>query len=176
MFLKEINVKKFYLFFLFSFFCVVVYSQSVERYTISSMGGSYFDGANFSMDYTSGQVVTSTISTPINFLTQGFQQPFTNKLSFIEEHTENMEAVYVYPNPAVNTFTIKVRGIKHTTFDISIYDLLGQLLIQQSGNADKDGNGQFEIDIEKLATGNYFVRITQDAILIKTKKIIKINQ
>jgi hypothetical protein len=151
-------------------------AQSIERYVIGSAGGSYYDGINnFEMDYTVGEVAITTIGTT-NILTQGFQQPFKLTWVAVHEYSDNPAQVIMYPNPIVDQLNISIQNAQSGVYRVMVFNLLGQLLIDQSTSAGFDGAAQLNVDFGRYATGNYFVRIMHEQKIIQTGKIIKINQ
>lgn len=155
---------------------LVVNAQSIERYVISSLGGSYNDGASFYMDYTAGEVAVATISNANNFLTQGFQQPFTNSIVMVEENEDNPYLVLMYPNPVVDQLSIQMSNTGTGQCNIKVLDILGQLLIDKMLTPAQDGSAQTILDFSTFASGNYYIRIVQDTKIIQTGKVIKISQ
>ena len=59
-------------------FCTLLHAQSIERSVVGSAGTSN-DTAGYSISYTVGEPVVSTLISPSNYLTQGFQQPTPSK-------------------------------------------------------------------------------------------------
>lgn len=74
----------------------------------------------------------------------------------------NVEPV-LYPNPNNGKFTIR----HNSTYTFEIFDLSGRCLFKETSN-------RTDFDISKLATGEYFVRLTKYDT-IKNFKIQKIN-
>lgn len=153
-----------------------LYSQSIERYTISSLGGSYFDGSSFEMDFTMGEMATTTLSNANNTLTQGFQQPFTNTFVVISEDSDEPSLVSVFPNPAIDQLTIQIEGNEAKEYSLTVYNMLGQVALCATANSDLNGYTQIQLDISSLSTGNYYLRIFNDDRLVSIAKIIKLNQ
>jgi hypothetical protein len=152
-------------------------AQSVERWVIGSAGGSYYDGVNnFEMDYTVGEVMVTTISNVNNTLTQGFQQPFKLAWVSVQDYSENPAQVILYPNPVVDQLNLSIQNAKTGEYRVMVFDVLGQLLIDQTVSAGFDGAAQLNLNFRSYATGNYYVRIVHEKKIIETGKIIKIDQ
>jgi hypothetical protein len=153
-------------------------AQSVERWVIGSAGGSYYDvGSNFEMDYTVGEVMVTTMSNVNNTLTQGFQQP-KNPLTWVsvQDYSENPALVILYPNPVVDQLNLSIQNAKTGEYHVMVFDVLGQLLMDQTVSAGFDGSAQLNLNFSSYATGSYFVRIIHEKKIIQTGKIIKIGQ
>ena len=152
-------------------------AQSIERYVISSTGGTYYDNINnFEMDYTVGEVAVTTISNVNNTLTQGFQQPFKLAWVAVQEYTDNSSSVILYPNPVIDHLNISIENAESGNYRVVIYDVLGQLLTDKNISMGPDGNATLDLNFDRYATGNYFVRILHEQKVIQTGKIIKVNQ
>jgi len=79
------------------------------------------------------------------------------------------EGVVIFPNPVIDKFTIqKSQVISGTAVEISIYNVLGErVLIQESR-----GKTQEEIiDVSKLRNGMYYLEVTSDAKIYRSKFI-----
>jgi len=163
-----------------SFLVVIFYSISakaqipaVERYVVSSAGGSYSNGGNFELDYTIGEIAVLTLSSANNFLTQGFQQPVETGV-YINDPDNGMNISY-YPNPVTSAFTLNINSSASRTLKMEMIDMLGQLITMQSGSTDSYGTARFTFDMQNLAPGNYFLRIRNGGGFVKSLKIMKIG-
>jgi hypothetical protein len=76
-----------------------------------------------------------------------------------------MENIKIYPNPATNKLTLDLKQIKdlHNTV-ISIYDIQGQLILQQAIN-----EKQTELNISNFAKGLYIVKLNNDRLRLVSK-------
>jgi|WetSurMetagenome_2_1015567.scaffolds.fasta_scaffold395372_2 hypothetical protein len=155
---------------------IAMQAQSIERWAISSSGGSYYDGTSFEMDYTAGEVIVTTLSNGTNFLTQGFQQPFTNSTVSVPENADENSNIQFYPNPVEDHLVISIQNAKSGVYRYQVYDLLGQLLSDETLTQSSNGDLLIKVDFQKYATGNYFLRLLHDNELINSGKIIKVNQ
>ncbi len=162
-------MKRVYVFLMFCFCLTIVFSQSVERYTISSYGGTCYFASNFEMDFTLGDVIVSTYSNASNSLTQGYQQPFS-----IDNVTpEEPNSITIFPNPFVDQINIQITGYKAADFDFMIYNLLGQLVLTKNYKTSMKGSTIINIDLWTFAAGNYFLRVIQNGSVFKTYKLMK---
>jgi hypothetical protein len=104
-----------------------------------------------------------------------YLQKSTNSMVYINVITpetvgiiENSEdnSIFLYPNPATNLLTIETsQTTKGST--VSIYNIDGQELIKQQMNESK-----IQIDISKLKSGIYFVKVSNENA-VEVRKIIK---
>ncbi len=150
------------------------FSQSLERSVISSVGGSWTNGSTFAMDYTVGEVMVSTLNSANNFLTQGFQQPFSTMVVSVPE--ESSEQALIYPNPVVSDFQIQLVSPDQGDYQVMVYDMLGQLVSSSTTRLAEQSAGIITTDVSSFSTGNYFVRVVYNQQLVFSGKIIKIQQ
>jgi hypothetical protein len=139
-----------------------VSAQSAERTLISSTGGS-FNNASFSADYSVGELMVMTFSTPSLVLTQGFQQPPHPETPVIEP--EHPLDILVYPNPGAGMFHLVTGPGFSGPLELQVYDMLGQLVLSRSYSA----NGQalsLDIDLGPMATGTYHLRLSHSGGVI----------
>ena len=73
-----------------------------------------------------------------------------------------------YPNP-VDDFLFINTSSSNTTGAVSVYDMLGNTLLQDSHST----NGFFAIDVSSLSSGLYLVKVYQQEVVVKTIKCIK---
>ncbi|RZJ33351.1 MAG: T9SS type A sorting domain-containing protein [Flavobacterium sp.] len=112
------------------------------------VGGTFSNNASIYFDY-NFPIVTNTATTTI----QTLGNP---DLDFSDE-------LVLYPNPAKNVFNLKPKnGVQVQS--VSIYNLLGQLLIISTGNTEI-------IDVSELKTGNYLVKVKSNKGMATTKII-----
>ncbi|MEI6765483.1 MAG: T9SS type A sorting domain-containing protein [Bacteroidota bacterium] len=161
------------IFYLSAVFCL---GQSVERQVVATGGGSYTNGTTLAIDYTIGEIVISTISGSGSILTQGFQQPMPGSLVSVPENTEPAEDVLVFPNPANEQLHISISKPGAQPYEIAMMDQLGRLVYYERGFTAVLGGLTISLPVAHLATGTYFIRITSENRIVKTVKILKINQ
>ena len=89
-----------------------------------------------------------------------------SKANSISENIDNIIRFDLYPNPASNIVTIKIRNNNQKSVSIEIINSLGHLIMQKS-----DFKSNVSIDISNYPSGIYFVRIHSNEI-ISTKKLI----
>jgi hypothetical protein len=153
-----------------------LFAQSIERYVISSCGGDFFDGTSTAIDFTTGEVAVTTISNSTVTLTQGFHQPYLNYYVSVPENYGNPFHADIYPNPVIDQFQISISNAKNADIRVYVYDILGQLLMNENLRTDMDGMAMTNFNLKSLSTGNYFIRVMQGKKIITCQKIIKINQ
>jgi hypothetical protein len=153
-----------------------LFAQSVERYVISSCGGGFTDGTSFALDFTAGEFAITTVGNSNVILTQGFHQPYINFYVSVPENSDDQVQVDMYPNPVIGQLYINVSNAKNEDLRICLYDMLGQLVVDEHAKSDMTGTVRTNFNMTSLSTGNYFVRVMQGKEVITTKKIIKINQ
>ncbi len=80
-------------------------------------------------------------------------------------------AIQLYPNPASESIHIKLPSILcNDSFDIEIYNVLGQLVLNQTFANENPIN----IDVSKLYAGTYQLSVLQSGARIKTLRWVKI--
>ena len=132
-------------------------AQTAERTLVASAGGS-FSNASFSADYSVGEVVVMTLTSPGVILTQGFQQPPPSDVSVIEPNPNS--GISIYPNPGAGQYQLVLRDNVTDPVTIRIYDVLGKVLYSKV--IDLSGNVPLELNLGHLATGTYYMRVSSD--------------
>jgi len=156
------------------FMCVgFLPAQTVTPVVISSDGG-FSTNAQGSIAWTIGEPVSETYVSPgSSITTMGFHQPELIELeTMIREQSDNM-AILIYPNPVNESLQISFKGIQHDTYALVLSDALGKLIYQSAAVVSENSN-LFQIRLNEIAAGNYFLTVTGKNFN-KTVKINKIN-
>jgi hypothetical protein len=84
-----------------------------------------------------------------------------------DEITNDETDILFYPNPVADKFTIY--DLRFTILETAIFDVYGKLFFREQREA---GSQEQTIDVSDLASGIYFLRIT-DGKNIRTAKFVK---
>ncbi len=133
---------------------------------VSSSGGS-FSGNNVLMDWSLGEIVTETVSTDNNVLTQGFHQD-VYEISEIFRVPNELFEVSVFPNPTSNTVFIKISEKNNSADNYTISDFSGRCIAAGVLNSDMQS-----IDFSTFTKGIYILNIYREGIKVHSFKIIK---
>ncbi|MCX6285145.1 MAG: T9SS type A sorting domain-containing protein, partial [Bacteroidetes bacterium] len=134
---------------------VKLYSPSLKDTTRVSLGGQVVDslGNIPAYKWTSLAVTSHQTKIPVNphsAVVIKFNYKYGNS---INDHSENNKHfLNLYPNPASKIVTVNTGMNEHSV--ISIYNMQGQLLLQQQAK-----QGKTDIDISELAKGVYILRL-----------------
>ena len=83
-------------------------------------------------------------------------------------YNEKVLGLEIYPNPVQDILNISFKNQPvYDQFEITVYDMNGNMISNQTHNQVSS-----QIDISKLSTGIYFVKVTSNNIS-QTKRIIK---
>jgi len=100
-----------------------------------------------------------TLWSDINHKLAFEQKVLSTKEEFLEK------AISIYPNPANEFIAVQIKEAAIIIDNISIIDVKGNVILKRQTNFEK-------IDISKLASGIYFLRIKSNNIII-VKTIVK---
>jgi len=133
---------------LFYSFCSFCSAQSLSHSVIGAAGET-FHSSNGSLDWTLGEIMTETYIQNDKMLTQGFHQP--------EIKTNDLEqSIMVYPNPVLDSLNVRMR--KNGSYQIEVYSMLGNKLINQNINLTSN-KVSFQIDFREFGPALYVLRI-----------------
>lgn len=128
---------------------------------VGSSGGS-FENANYSMDWSVGEIATSTYTAGDLTISEGLHQNFI-EVEAINEIAEF--GINIFPNPTTSFVTISSTEIDD--FEVQITDLSGKKVSTQNVVSN-----QTEIDFSNYANGVYMLSILKNN-QVQTFKIIK---
>lgn len=142
-----------------------IYCQSISPSVINTNGGQ-FSNNDFSLEWSIGEVVVTSLQSGSNILTQGFIQPnLPNSVSNIDLNDPNL---LVYPNPFTNWVNIIDNNNLNQIWNIKIFNSEGKFLFEKL-NVN-------QIDLEFLSNGLYLIYISDDKNnFIESIKITKYN-
>lgn len=130
-----------------------VHAQSIERQVIGSAGTYHYQGSAGSLSFTVGEAATSTLVSPGDQLTQGFQQPVAGDFPTILSTNSLPLGIAVYPNPVHDL--LFVRDTEGRNLVLSVQDALGRRVPVE---LNAFGPAQ-SIDVQHLARGSYVLTI-----------------
>jgi|GEM_PF-2759523 len=76
----------------------------------------------------------------------------------------------VFPVPSSHLVNVIFSSVKETSLQAKLYDLTGKLIVTKDIKT-KVGSNQFSLDIRGLATGSYFLTLSDGEVTINTKII-----
>jgi hypothetical protein len=166
----KIKTMKILYIFLFGLFSSTLAAQSIERSVIGSSGTSAQAG-DLQLDYTVGEAVINTLSTPDLTLTQGFHQGVlqTTGLTGLP-----LEIGYqIYPNPVTSELWLSMQG-PDLNFWALIYDATGRPLgVRRQIKA--SGYWKEAFDLSAQAPGAYFLVIMDGkGAWLESHKVMKL--
>ncbi len=138
---------------------------------VISTSGSFITNGTISLSTTIGEPVILTYTTTENVLTQGFQQPCYDTITGLFEISSTKIALSIYPNPTEQLVNIELHSDLAGVVQLMVVDIWGRLVYQQ----DVVFNKKNILDLNYLASGQYFLRLTNQNIELGTYKIQKIN-
>jgi hypothetical protein len=143
-------------------------AQTIMPEVLSSSGGSG-QSAQASLSWTIGEPVTSTVTSGVNTLTQGFQQP-TLLIATAENENNEFNNFMFYPNPTSDFITLKMDWTANGQYNYRVFDLAGKLVIEGKATAT-----QPNISFQGLATGQYTISLLDEKSKQHNISIIKQN-
>jgi hypothetical protein len=121
-----------------------------------------FDGTDSANGMQTTQVFTTngsyTVRLEVSNACGTTDTTFTIQIGIgLEEHALNNGLAF-YPNPTQNTLYIKALTGSSSTLNLSVWNLSGQMLMQET-NQTFDENSEIALDISTLSTGIYLLRV-----------------
>ncbi len=131
--------------------------------------GGEATGTGGNVSYSVGQLFVGSPTGTGGIVTEGVQQPYE---IFIVTEIENPYAVDLslsaYPNPAIDNLNLQVESIQNSDLSYLLTDLNGRVLSMSNITETIT-----QIDMSKLPSATYFVKVMNIEKEIKVFKIIK---
>jgi len=139
-----------------------LFAQSIEPSVIGS-AGDFYSNSTAQLSFTFGEMITETVTSTNNIITQGFQQPEETNVGIYESELNNLNLV-IYPNPTRDIVTLNFKETNYSG-EYYLFDVTGKLLAQNVIN-----NSTVVINLTSYTEGVYFLKIGQ-----QTYRVIKTN-
>ena len=121
--------------------------------TVMSGGGGHHTNATTAISYTIGEPVIATVSAAGTTLTQGFQQPWADITTEVNNTTTELPVINVYPNPVRHTLHIAVdQGAEAQNY--FLHDGAGRLVTEG-----RLSSTITDLDMQPYASGGYVLRV-----------------
>jgi opacity protein-like surface antigen len=148
----------------------ICFNQVYAQQATTASGGDA-SGSGGSVAYSVGQIVYTTNTGSNGSVTQGVQQPYEISITLGLAETGINLNLSAYPNPTTNYLMLQIdasAALSNQPMSYQLYDISGKLLESNTIVANST-----TIKMEQLATGSYFLKVSQNNTLVKTFKIIK---
>ena len=129
-------------------------AQTLSSSVIGSTGEQFATASGF-LEWTLGEIMTETYTKGSFYLTQGFQQPATIKVTSLEEAEE--ATLWVYPNPTIGVLNVKIS--ERGDYLLEFFNLQGQKLINRNFTVESETHIQ-RVDLQDYAVAVYLLRIS----------------
>ena len=125
-------------------FVRTIEAQNLSPTVINSSGGVIQNNSH-SLEWSLGELTVSTLTSPVNLLTQGFLQPNVTIVGTEDFFDESRLAVF--PNPVSNWLNLQTDILDIKT--VQVHDVLGRLVLQS----------EFQplLDIHQLENGTFII-------------------
>lgn len=153
--------------YLLVFFCLVFGQNSNAQETLNTTGADASNGAE-SISFSVGQMVYSTTENSNGSINEGVQQPFEIYTTKINTKTKNNFTLNLFPNPTNNSINLHLDNKGNATFFYKLSDNLGRVLKEE-----KIMSSETKIEMEQLASGNYYLLVGTATENVQSFKIIK---
>ncbi len=164
-------MKKTLLFFLVLLWLGNVHAQSSSPEIVASAGAS-FQGNNYQINWTLGELAITTISNSNQQITQGFHQA-EYSITSIAEMPADFGEIQVFPNPTVDHLQMKLQLEQNREVIIQLFDTTGKLLWTKESHGQKI---EETADMSNLPNGTYYLLFKMvDRNHSPTFKILKIK-
>lgn len=151
--------------------CSSLKSQNLSNQLLST-AGQVSQNQNIRLEWSLGEIATSTLQSNNDIYTQGFHQPSLIKRTFDDKiNTDNVANIEVWPNPTQNYLNVNMQSSKDNGMILALFDINGKRL----KNIEIEGKeSQFTLNLEKLLPGFYYLKIyNSEGILIDHQKVVK---
>jgi hypothetical protein len=158
-------------------------AQSISRSIISTAGESSH-GQSISLDWTLGEMASSTINYHEGLITEGFQQPTLRVEAITKDEIQHLpleaevtveEAnslqLNAYPNPVSEMLRVDYQFDQYESGFLQLVDAQGKELLEEQVQLVR---GHTDLNMAPFAAGSYYLIVRNDkGTIVKALKIIK---
>jgi hypothetical protein len=87
-----------------------------------------------------------------------------------ENNSENKVAIY--PNPNSGILNLEITGLKNNPFDLTIYNTLGKVVLQETGQK-FDNNSGIMINLSEMRGGIYYLKVSSGCLNVVRKVVVE---
>lgn len=150
-------------------FLFIFYNKQIFAQESVNASGKDASGTGGTVNYSVGQIVYTMHTGTNGSVAQGVQQLYEiSVVTALEEAKDIVLSFLIYPNPTYDFLKLKVENYISENLTYLLYDISGKSI-----ESKKIEGAEATIQMESLATGTYFLKITEGNKDIKTFKIIK---
>ena len=120
---------------------------------VVATGGGYHTGPGTAISYTIGEPVIATVGNASTTLTQGFQQPWADINTIVDDAATDGPGINVYPNPVRHILHIAMEGAPDGHHYV-LHDAEGRQVTDG-----RIGSIITDLDMEPYASGSYYLRV-----------------
>jgi hypothetical protein len=147
---------------------LLVIGLTAQAQQANPAAGGDATGSGGSVAYSVGQIVYTTHTGTTGSVAQGVQQPYEISVVLSIENSLIDLDISAYPNPTTQNLTLSIGNDISETLHFQLYDLSGKIIERR-----KISNRTETIHMENLATGPYFLKVSNANNEVKIFKIIK---
>ena len=153
--------KIFTLFFLF-FWGPLLYAQEA----VATAGGD-MSNANGAVNFTYGEMAFVDFSASTGSVELGVQQAYPEIITQLSDISLVQNSIVAYPNPASDKLMLEIGNFENEQYQIELLDAQGKSILKTIGS-----QKTIEINTTHLASGAYLLLISNENVVLTTKKII----
>lgn len=146
----------------------LILNGAIHAQETTLSAGNDASSASGTVHYSIGQITYTTHSGINGSSAQGVQQPFEIMAIVGIELKDIQLELSAYPNPAINSLTLKVENYVQEKLTFQLTDVAGKLISSNHITSELT-----QIPMNELPAASYFLIVSNEDQLIKNFKIIK---
>ena len=145
-------------------------AQTLEQNVLGAAGDSFINSVA-QLNYTVGELSVETAMANAVILSQGFHQTVLSVTEVTEIGVFN--EIDVFPNPTQEYVLVHFHGFINENRNIQVYDLVGQLVLEEELKANQE---EIRLNLADINAGQYLLTIsTENNAMVNSYRIVKIN-
>lgn len=151
------------------FFILLLYPLNLLSQEIVTTSGLFDANSTGSLSWTLGEIMSETFTDGTSFLTQGFQQPYTENVGIFEQ--SNTPNIQLFPNPFHASFLIVSQNFEGR-YLLKIADNSGKIVHYEHIEFDHDIT-EYPVTLLNLASGFYQLHMQEENEHVLNCRIVK---
>jgi hypothetical protein len=152
---------------IFTLFVLIAGGSPLFAQQAVAAAGGDMSNATGAVNFTYGEMAFADFSASTGSAELGVQQAYPEIITQLSDISMVQNSIVAYPNPATDKLMLEIGNFENEYYQIELLDAQGKSIFKTIGR-----QKTIEINTTYLASGAYLLLISNEQVILTTKKII----